>query len=134
MVKQITTGLISFLTICLIFVGAPRCIPTASLWTQLWSTASHDMSAMEEMEDCPHHQSAETPKRRASFLQDVITDGSGCHCQVNAFVNATPVTYQQPKIVHRVMPLPHDITPPAVKILRTQVTSVPESPPPKSLA
>ncbi len=133
MLKRFTTGFISFLVMSLIFVGAPRCIPTASLWTQLWAAASHDMPAMEDMEHCPHHPKAESTKKKASFLQDVITDGSGCQCKVNAFVIATPVNYEQPMVVHRVMPLPRDISPPAVEVLQTQVTTVPDSPPPRPI-
>lgn len=154
-------GFVALLAVCLVFVGAPRCIPTANLWNEIWKLAGHDNHAevgddkaahaisdsAEEASGtyCPHHTtpaqsetfpqqsktSSQQPKKPLPLSQDFMTDGAGCHCQVNTFVNATPVSYQQPKVVHVVMPRARDIVPPTIKTLRTQVTRAPESPPPK---
>lgn len=145
--KNWVRGLVALLAICLIFVGAPRCIPTANLWNQILASVDHGSHVEADAEYCPFHEGMQAgspststpqkksePRKRPNFSQDFMTDGSGCHCQVNAFVNATPVHYQQPKVVHVFMPLAQDIVAPLVKILLTQVTYAPEGPPPKFFA
>lgn len=155
MLKSCFKSCVALLALSLVFVGAPRCIPTANLLNQIWEAVGHGHHTAEEIsadsesegsehaiasmgQDCPHHSSPSDKNAsqvpHANFFQDFMSDGAGCHCQVNAFVNATPVNDMQPKVVHVVVPRAQEIEPPVVKTLLTQITYVPEAPPPKTFA